>query len=112
MLSIVRLFVDHPRYAREEERQVKVIGRKDAFFRKEEKYQFPPDITPLILAAHHNDHEIIQLFLSRGYTIDKSVTKHVCNVWARKGRAREACHIIFHHMNDDLFITIDLKFYL
>ena len=71
MLNIVRLFVDHPRYAREEERQVKVIGRKDAFFRLEEKYQFPPDITPLILAAHHNDHEIIQLFLSRGYTIEK-----------------------------------------
>ena len=71
LLNIVRMIIDHPRYTSEEARQMKVIGKKDAFFRKEEKYQYPPDITPLKLAAHHNDHEIIQLFLSRGYTIDR-----------------------------------------
>ena len=27
--------------------------------------QFSPDITPLVLAAHNNNHEIIQMFLSR-----------------------------------------------
>ena len=79
MLNIVRLIIDHPRYASEEVKQMKVIGKKDAFFRKEEKYQYPPDITPLILAAHHNDHEIIQLFLSRGYTIDRCV---ICFYWS------------------------------
>lgn len=41
------------------------------FYRTEEKSQFPPDITPLILAAHYNNHEIIQMFLSRNHTIEK-----------------------------------------
>ena len=56
--------------------QAKPQGKKDAFFRTEEKYQYPPDINPLILAAHKNDHEIIQLFLSRGYTIDRPHAIH------------------------------------
>ena len=47
------------------------ISFSDPFFRTEEKYQYPPDITPLILAAHRNDHELIQLFISRGCTIEK-----------------------------------------
>ena len=44
---------------------------KDPFFRTDEKSQFSPDITPLILAAHHNNHEIIQMFLYRSHTIEK-----------------------------------------
>ena len=33
--------------------------------------QFSPDITPLILAAHYNNHEMIQMFLSRNHIIEK-----------------------------------------
>lgn len=51
--------------------QVKKSTARDPFFRTEEKSQFSPDITPLILAAHYNNHEIIQMFLSRDHTIDK-----------------------------------------
>jgi len=40
-------------------------------FRTDEKSQFSPDITPLILAAHYNNHEIIQMFISINHTIDK-----------------------------------------
>ena len=43
----------------------------DPFFRTEEKSQFSPDITPLILSAHYNNHEIIQMFLSRNQTIER-----------------------------------------
>jgi len=35
------------------------------------KSQFSPDITPLILAAHCNNHEIIQMFISINHTIEK-----------------------------------------
>ena len=65
--NIVRLIVDHPNYLAGE-KQIRIHG-KDEFFRTEEKYQYPPDINPLILSAHKNDHELVQLFLSRGYTI-------------------------------------------
>jgi ankyrin repeat protein len=44
---------------------------RDPFFRTDEKSQFSPDITPLILAAHYNNHEIVQMFLSRGHTIER-----------------------------------------
>ena len=54
LLNIVRLVVEHPRYLTGE-KQVNRIGKKDPFFRAEEKYQYPPDITPLILAAHKNE---------------------------------------------------------
>lgn len=43
----------------------------DPFFRTEEKSQFSPDVTPLILAAQYNNHEIVQMFLSRSHTIDR-----------------------------------------
>ena len=66
--NIVRLIVDHPNYLAGE-KQIRIHGKKDEFFRTEEKYQYPPDINPLILSAHKNDHELVQLFLSRGYTI-------------------------------------------
>ena len=47
------------------EEKIKRMDFTEAFFRNEEKSQFSPDITPLVLAAHYNNHEIIQLFLSR-----------------------------------------------
>ena len=74
-LNMVRAIVDHPKYLREE--KSRRIGQRDAFFRRgEEKYQYPPDVTPLILAAHKNDHEIIQTLLSRGNTIEKPHAIH------------------------------------
>ena len=33
--------------------------------------QFSPDVTPLILAAQYNNHEIVQMFLSRNHTIER-----------------------------------------
>lgn len=30
---------------------------------------FTPDITPLILAAHHNNYEILKILLDRGATL-------------------------------------------
>ncbi|KAK2166717.1 hypothetical protein LSH36_36g02035, partial [Paralvinella palmiformis] len=33
--------------------------------------KYPPDVTPLMLAAHKNDHEMIQMFLARGSAIEK-----------------------------------------
>lgn len=68
--KIVRAVIEHPNYMAGEE-QAKKAGVKDPFFRMEEKSQFSPDITPLILAAHYNNHEIIQMFLSRNHTIEK-----------------------------------------
>jgi hypothetical protein len=74
-LSIARLIVDHPKYLLGE-RHVKRLGKRDPFFRTEETYQYPPDITPLILAAHRDDHEMIELFLSRGHTIERPHAIH------------------------------------
>ncbi len=47
-----------------------IRSRIGAVHRSEERSQFSPDITPLMLAAHYSNHEIIQLFLSRGQKID------------------------------------------
>ncbi|XP_055876461.1 short transient receptor potential channel 7-like isoform X2 [Biomphalaria glabrata] len=68
--KIVKLIIEHPNFMAGEDK-LKRMGGGDAFFRLEEKSQFPPDITPLILAAHYNNHEIIQMFLSRNHTIEK-----------------------------------------
>ena len=65
----VRVIIEHPNYIAGAELAKK--SRKDPFFRTDEKSQFSPDITPLILAAHYNNHEIIQMFLSRNHTIEK-----------------------------------------
>ena len=64
------MIIEHPNYMAEED-YVRRIHSRDPFFRTEEKSQFSPDITPLILAAHYNNHEIIQMFLSRNHTIEK-----------------------------------------
>ncbi|CAH1795209.1 unnamed protein product [Owenia fusiformis] len=68
--KIVKLIIEHPTFISGEE-QLKRQTTRDAFFRTEEKSQFSPDITPLILAAHYNNHEIIQMFLSRNHTIPR-----------------------------------------
>ncbi|XP_059156506.1 short transient receptor potential channel 7-like [Physella acuta] len=68
--KIVKLIIEHPNFMAGEDK-LRRMGGGDAFFRLEEKSQFPPDITPLILAAHYNNHEIIQMFLSRNHTIEK-----------------------------------------
>ena len=67
--KIVRSMIEHPNYIAGEERSKRTL--KDPFFRNEEKSQFSPDITPLILAAHYNNHEVIQMFLSRSQVIER-----------------------------------------
>jgi len=70
--KIVRAIVEHPSYiAGGADKERARRRQRDPFFRTDEKSQFSPDITPLILAAHYNNHELIQLFLSRGHTIDR-----------------------------------------
>lgn len=66
----VRLIMEHPNYMACEDR-LKRTDYNNAFFRLTEKSQFSPDITPLILAAHYNNHEMVQMFLSRNHTIEK-----------------------------------------
>jgi len=65
----VQIVIEHPNYIAGAEQCRRT--QKDPFFRTDEKSQFSPDITPLILAAHYNNHEIIQMFLSRNHTIEK-----------------------------------------
>ena len=67
--KIVKVMIEHPNYIAGAELYKRT--QKDPFFRTDEKSQFSPDITPLILAAHYNSHEIIQMFLSRNHTIEK-----------------------------------------
>ncbi len=68
--KVVKVIIEHPNYIAGEE-CVKRSGVRDPFFRTDEKSQFSPDITPLILSAQYNSHEIIQMFLSRNHTIEK-----------------------------------------
>ena len=65
----MQIIIEHPNYIAGAE--LCRMTQNDPFFRTEEKSQFSPDITPLILAAHYNNHEIIQMFLSRNHTIEK-----------------------------------------
>ena len=68
--KIVRMISEHPNYIAGSADRYNQTER-DPFFRTDEKSQFSPDITPLILASHYNNHEMIQLFLSRNHTIEK-----------------------------------------
>ena len=68
--KIVKCVIEHPNFIAGDD-QLRRAGVRDPFFRTEEKSQFSPDITPLILSAHYNNHEIIQMFLSRNHTIEK-----------------------------------------
>ncbi|KAK2181128.1 hypothetical protein NP493_410g05010 [Ridgeia piscesae] len=69
-IKTVKMIIEHPSYMAGEDK-VRRKGVSDPFFRTEEKSQFSPDITPLILSAHYNNHEIIQMFLSRNQTIER-----------------------------------------
>ncbi|KAL3877271.1 hypothetical protein ACJMK2_035003 [Sinanodonta woodiana] len=69
-VKIVKIITEHPNFMAGEDR-LKRLGGGEAFFRTDEKSQFPPDITPLTLSAHYNNHEIIQIFLSRNHRIEK-----------------------------------------
>ncbi|VDP74358.1 unnamed protein product [Echinostoma caproni] len=68
---LVKLIVDHPQYIRLE-KQAKF--KKHSKQKKTEYYgkrsQFSSDISPLMLAAHTNNHEIIQLLLDRGVKLE------------------------------------------
>jgi len=50
LLDIVRIIVDHPKYSSEETRLER--EKTDAAVYAQQKYQYSPDITPLMLAAH------------------------------------------------------------
>lgn len=67
----MKVIIEHPNYMAGEERIKRPTPENDPFFRTEEKSQFSPDVTPLILAAQYNNHEIVQMFLSRNHTIER-----------------------------------------
>jgi hypothetical protein len=54
--KVVRIILEHPNYIAGAEAARR--RQKDPFFRDEEKSQFPPDVSPLALAAHYNNHEV------------------------------------------------------
>lgn len=67
---IVEMLIDHPSITGEmlgcEGWQDSLKGAKDA-----ENFEYSADISPVILAAHLNQFEILQLLLTRGATINK-----------------------------------------
>ncbi|ESO05324.1 hypothetical protein HELRODRAFT_191443 [Helobdella robusta] len=89
LAKIVRQIIEHPTY---ESRNTNYPLRKfhNSFkklhLRAEKSGQFSPDVSPLILAAHRNNHEIIQLFLSKQQTIAKphSISCHCCDCTAKQ----------------------------
>lgn len=100
----MQVMIEHPNYIAGAELYRRT--QKDPFFRTDEKSQFSPDITPLILAAHYNNHEIIQMFLSRNQTIDRPhpiscqcadcVTKQVV-IWILTEISRFISHLLIAH---------------
>ena len=44
-----------------------------------ESAEFPPHMTPLMLACHDNDYEMIRLLLSKGYNLDLSIKQRMLN---------------------------------
>ncbi|KAF8572422.1 hypothetical protein P879_01035 [Paragonimus westermani] len=64
---LVKLIVDHPQYIRlEKQAKFKNHGKHNKPETYVKRSQFSSDISPLMLAAHTNNHEIIQLLLDRG----------------------------------------------
>jgi len=51
MLDIVRVIIDHPKYS-SAEKELMESCKMDAAVHAQQKYQYSPDITPLMLAAH------------------------------------------------------------
>ncbi|KAJ8302753.1 hypothetical protein KUTeg_019149 [Tegillarca granosa] len=69
--KIASIILKHRRY-KEMIKERKKLGDDDRFFKTSfDESQFSPDITPLVLASHKNQYEIVQLLLSRGETIQK-----------------------------------------
>ncbi|CAH8636280.1 unnamed protein product [Heterobilharzia americana] len=68
---LVKLIVDHPQYIRmEKQSKSKVSGPSSGTNNRGKRSQFSSDISPLMLAAHINNHEIIQLLLDRGLKLE------------------------------------------
>lgn len=69
-IHIVKLIIDHPQYIRMEKVMAPRGQRAGLIGKCIERSQFSADITPLMLAAHTNNHEIIQLLLDRGFKLE------------------------------------------
>ncbi|VDM32069.1 unnamed protein product [Hydatigera taeniaeformis] len=69
-IHIVKLIIDHPQYIRMEKIMSPRGQRAGLIGKCTERSQFSADITPLMLAAHTNNHEIIQLLLDRGFKLE------------------------------------------
>ncbi|VDN14742.1 unnamed protein product [Dibothriocephalus latus] len=69
-IHIVKLIIDHPQYIRMEKIMTPRGQRAGIITKSTERSQFSSDITPLMLAAHTNNHEIIQLLLDRGLKVE------------------------------------------
>ncbi|VDK22403.1 unnamed protein product [Taenia asiatica] len=69
-IHIVKLIIDHPQYIRMEKIMAPRGQRAGLINKCIERSQFSADITPLMLAAHTNNHEIIQLLLDRGFKLE------------------------------------------
>lgn len=70
-IQIAETILKHRRYL-EMWKERKKLGDDDNFFKTVyEESQFSPDITPLILAAHKNQYEVVQLLMLRGEIINK-----------------------------------------
>ena len=69
-IHIVKLIIDHPQYIRMEKIMAPRGQRAGLVGKGIERSQFSADITPLMLAAHTNNHEIIQLLLDRGLKVE------------------------------------------
>ncbi|KAL5108040.1 hypothetical protein TcWFU_007964 [Taenia crassiceps] len=69
-IHIVKLIIDHPQYIRMEKIMAPRGQRSGLIGKCIERSQFSADITPLMLAAHTNNHEIIQLLLDRGFKLE------------------------------------------
>nr|CDS19159.1 short transient receptor potential channel 6 [Echinococcus granulosus] len=69
-IHIVKLIIDHPQYIRMEKVMAPRGQHAGLIGKCIERSQFSADITPLMLAAHTNNHEIIQLLLDRGFKLE------------------------------------------
>ena len=71
-LNIAELILKHPKYRVFSDKKLG-NGNTDSFWQtpSSDDAQFPPDITPLILAAQYNRTEVVQILLMQGDRIAK-----------------------------------------
>ena len=87
---IVEMLIDHPSITRE------MLGSDWARYKKEgeESSDYSPDISPVILAAHCNQFEILQLLLSRGAKIERphylNCSCHKCKTETKEDSLRHS----------------------